>query len=501
VGELLKAVLKMGTGSLAGMTLGMAAMKVLAVVVGPGGVGLFSLLRQTYQTAVTVSVLNGQMAIVQGVASRDDGSRPAFLSTVLWIISGMGIGVSLVLLVFAPQLSGWVLDRNDPQAIQAVRWLAPTVLLGAGQAYLVGLMNGYRAVGSVALVQLSGFATLAVLALPAARLAKSGQILAFSWLLAASAAVAFLVATVFSFKHGHLAALWRTARLRFTSASAKVFVPMAGTFLITGFVGTAVPLCVRALASREFGLHGAGILDVAWTLSMAYIGLLLSSFSTYYLPVLSGMVDPGARARMILQVLRLALLLMLPLVTAMIVLKPLVARLLYSSEFLPALPIIRWMLIGDFFKVASWVFSFTMIASMDLRTFLWTEVACGAATLAGALVVLLRFQWLPGIGVNYMLLYIGYLIYTLFYVCRRHQFALDGRTILQWISGLMFVIVISIQTWDQTQVHPMGAVLWIGSAVGLSLVFLNRKERDAGKALLRRSRSSQAGTGPASQEG
>jgi O-antigen/teichoic acid export membrane protein len=491
----------MGSGSLIGMTLGMAAMKVLAVVLGPSGVGLFSLLRQTHQTAVTVSVLNGQMAIVQGVASREENARPAFLSTVLWIIAGMGVGVSLALLVFAPQVSSWVLDRSDAQAIQAVRWLAPTVLLGAGQAYLIGLMNGYRAVGSVALVQLSGFATLALLALPAARLAKSGQILAFSWLLAASAAVAALVAMVFSFKHGHLTALWKTSRLRFTRASAQAFLPMAGTFLLTGFVGTAVPLCVRALAGRGFGLHGAGILDVAWTLSMAYIGLLLSSFSTYYLPVLSGMSDPAARARMILQVLRLALLLMVPLVTAMIVLKPLIARLLYSSDFLPALPIIRWMLIGDFFKVASWVFSFTMIAGTDMRTFLWTEVVCGAATLAGAMVVLLHFQWLPGIGVNYMLLYIGYLIYTFHYVQRRHQFVPDGRTILQWISGLIFVIVISIQTWDQTQVHGTGAVLWIGSAIGLSLVFLTRKERDAVKALLRRSRSHQAGGDSMSQEG
>src|SRR5207249_957846 len=118
--------------------------------------------------------------------------------------------------------------------------------------------------------------------------------------------------------------------------------PMAGTFMVTGFVGSGVPLAIRALTGREFGLHGAGILDVAWTLSMAYIGLVLSSFSTYYLPTLSGTKDSAARAQLIHQVLRMALFLMLPLVTGIIVLKPLVARLLYSDEFLPALPIMRW---------------------------------------------------------------------------------------------------------------------------------------------------------------
>ena len=41
--------------------------------------------------------------------------------------------------------------------------------------------------------------------------------------------------------------------------------------------------------------------------------------------------------------------LIVPLVVTTIVLKPAVVRLLYSPAFLPALEIMRWMLIGDYF--------------------------------------------------------------------------------------------------------------------------------------------------------
>ncbi len=496
--ELLKAVMKTGTGSVLSMSLGMAAMKVLAVVLGPGGVGLFTLLRQTYQTAVTVSVLNGQMAVVQGVSSREESARPEFLATILWIMAGMGLAVSFLLVAFAPYLSRAVLGQSDPESVQMVRWLSLAVLLGVAQTYLTCLMNGYRAVGRVAVVQIASFGTLALLALPAARLAKSGGVAAFSWLLIASAAAAAGIALLLEWRSGRLAAIWGTARFRFSRPAARAYFPMAFTFLVTGCVGTLVPLGVRAIAAREFGLQAAGILDVAWTVSMAYISLLLSSFSTYYLPTLSGMTDSAGRCEIILRVLRLALHLMLPLVTAVIVLKPLIARLLYSSEFLPALPIMRWMLIGDYFKVASWIFSFTIIASADMRTFLWTEILCGSVSLAGAVLAILKFRWLPGIGVTYMLLYLGYLLYTFSYVRRRHQFSPGSGIIFQWLAGLILVVAASIQTWNQTQVHWIGAALWIGAASALSLAFLDRKGYDTATAWLGRWRSPRAKGGPAS---
>lgn len=69
--EILKVFLKSGSGSAANVLLNVAALKILARMLGPSGIGLFSLLRQILQTALTAGTLSGQTALVQGASSQN----------------------------------------------------------------------------------------------------------------------------------------------------------------------------------------------------------------------------------------------------------------------------------------------------------------------------------------------------------------------------------------------------------------------------------------------
>jgi PST family polysaccharide transporter len=210
---------------------------------------------------------------------------------------------------------------------------------------------------------------------------------------------------------------------------------------------------------------------------MAYVTLILTSFSTYYLPTLSQTHDPKVRQMLVYRVLRLSIFLMVPLVVMVITLKPLVVKFLYTAEFLPSLKIMRWMLIGDYFKVISWVFSFTMVAYADMRTYLWTEILWGGLMLGGAVISVLAFNSLQGIGLSFIVLYITYLGYTLYYVYSRHHLKLDRTTVVQWLIGLALVLSASAQTWNASQVNWVTAGLWLGVTLFYTWVILNNNER------------------------
>lgn len=475
--ELLRAVFKTGSGSAASLALGMLAMKIIAVVLGPAGVGLFSLLRQTQQTALTVAVLNGQMALVQGTASRGGQARVEYLATVLGILALTGSVVSLGVLAFAPRLANWLIGQTDAATVSTVRWLALSIFLSMVAAYLTSLLNGYRAIGRAALVQTAHFGLMAGLAYPAARLVKVGYLMAFGGLLAASALASLAMGGWFAYRSKWLAFLFDKPQHYFSRASARHFLRLAGTMLITGFVGTAVPLAVRALTTRRFGLHGAGIFDVSWTLSMAYVTLILASFSSYYLPTLSQTHDPQARQVLVYRVLRLSMCLMVPLVVMVITFKALVVKCLYTAAFLPSLKIMRWMLIGDYFKVISWVFAIPMVAYADMRTYLWTEVLWGGLMLGGAAISVLGFHSLEGVGISFIGVYITYLGYTLFYVYRRHHLQLERRTVVQWLIGLAVVVSASAQTWNASQVNWVTAGFWLAVTLLFTGVVLNGDDR------------------------
>jgi len=477
VKNLLKAAFKTGSGTVGTLFFGIISTKIMAVVLGPAGVGLLSLLKQVRQVALTFITVNGNAALVQGIASRKTDERDVYISTVFWIILLISVLGSVGMVMLAPEIARKVLGRGDTGAIILIRWLVLPVFLGAVLLFLNGLLNGYRAIGRLALVGVAGALVSALLAYPVAAQVKGGYLLAFIWMMTASIVAAIIVAIYFLWNGGWLRSLLLAVMRGVQSKDAGHFFSIAGTMLITGLAVTGTLLAVRSMIVHEQGLAGAGIFDVAWTLSMMYVGLVTQSFGTYYLPTLSGITDPEERILLMRRLFRLATLFMVPMVVAVIVLKPLVVHLLYSSEFLPSLEIIRWMLIGDYLKITSWVLAFPILAYADMRTFLWSELAWNALFLIGAYLAVVQWGYIEGVGIMFLLLYASYLIFLMIYCRIRHHFTLTRAMIRHWVGGLVLVVAASLYSWNSKDIAWPAGIAWIIVASLLSWLALSRDER------------------------
>jgi O-antigen/teichoic acid export membrane protein len=210
---------------------------------------------------------------------------------------------------------------------------------------------------------------------------------------------------------------------------------------------------------------------------MMYVTLVLSSFGTYYIPTLSQTANPEARIQLIRQLLRLSIILMTPAVASVTVLKPLVINTLYSSEFVDSLNVMRWMLVGDYFKVTSWILAAPILAFADMKTFLRVELAWNTGFLFLCALAVLGLNWLPGVGVAFLLLYIGNFLYALFYTCRRHHFTFQQGPCVQWLVGLMIVAGASASTWNDRQMQWPIALMWITISGLFSLLSFRSNER------------------------
>jgi len=132
------------------------------------------------------------------------------------------------------------------------------------------------------------------------------------------------------------------------------------------------------------------------------------------------------------------------------------------------------------------VFSFTMIAYVDMKTFLWTEVLWGAMSLSGGALSLYVFRSLEGIGAVFAILYVLYFAYTAYYVRSRHGFSLTDVVGVRSLAGLGTIIAATLQTWSATSVNWPFAILWVGIAGLASSLFLTPSERVYFSAFLRR---------------
>jgi len=474
--EILKAFFKTGSGQVGNMLFGAIAMKIMAVILGPSGIGLYSLLRQVLAFTSRVGDA-GNSAVVQGLASRKGRGRDAYLVTSFWVFVLGALVLIVVLLISAPWLALWVIGRDDTQTIKLVRWLALPIALTIASVYLQGVLNSFRAIGLLALLQILGAAAMALLAYPVSRLVEMGYPIAFICVMSASPAVGVVLGLWSALRAGWLTPLLHGLRAGFHTEALRHFLSLAGTLLTTGSVATVVGLATQALIVNQEGLASAGIFAVALTLTGTYVMVYVVPFSTYYLPTLSQAEDPLERAMLTQRVLRLTTLVMVPLVMSVIALKPLVVELLYSKEFTPSLEIIRWMLISDYFRIFVFVFDVQLMAYANIRVLLWASTLWSVGSLLFAAVSLFGFSSLQGIGIGFLLLYIIRLAYYLYYTRSRYQLPLARTVVVPWLVGLALVLGVSWYTWSDTQVNWFTAPLWVGAAVGFSWLSINRNER------------------------
>lgn len=466
--ELLKAALKTASGSMGSMLLGIIAMKIMAIVLGPSGVGLYSLLRQARDVLGRVGSLGGQMAVVQGLATRKGQMRDEYLVTTFWIFVLGALVIVAVLVSLAPWIAFLVFGNDDAESIKLVRWLALPSVLGVCLAYINGVLNGFRAIGRLALLQILGSSTTAVLAYPVSRLVETGYAIAFIGLMSVSQAVALAWGVRFAMREGWFTPLLQNLYVTLHLDALRHFFSIAGATFGAGLATTGTVLAIRALIVHHNGLAGAGLFDAAWTLSVTYVMLVLTSFGTYYLPTLSQAMNLEDRLLLIRQVMRLSTILIVPLITGVVVLKPLVIRVLYSDEFTPSLEIIRWMLIGDYFKVAAWVVTMPVLAYANMWVFLWAELLWSIGYLSFAALAIFVFDSMEGVGLAFLLIYIIYFGFYLCYVWMRYRLSFTKRMMLVWSLGLTLIVLASWHMWANTQVDWGAASVWLFAAVCFS---------------------------------
>jgi len=112
-----------------------------------------------------------------------------------------------------------------------------------------------------------------------------------------------------------------------------------------------------------------------------------------------------------------------------------------SSSFTPAIEILRWQVLGDVMKVASWPLGFLILAAGDGKTYLLTETSAwlvAAGLIAGFAPVL----GLPITGIAYLAMYAFYL--PIVYWLARRRIGFRWSRSVQLLFAATFVLCVCV---------------------------------------------------------
>lgn len=368
--RLIKSMMVIGSAQAANILIAILRMKVLALLLGPSGVGLLSIYNNLQGMVATAAGLGmgssgvRQIASVKGKEQALSRVRRVLLAAHLVQGSLAMLGVWLCRAPIAAWLFG---DSAYATEVGLIGLAILLTLMGTAQT---ALLQGMRRIGDLGRVT--------VLSALAGTIAG----LAAVWLYGQAGLVWFVViqplATI-------LIALRYTRRLPLPTAPRptardtwEVWKPMAklgATFMLGGLVTTATLLVVRNRITQDLGLEAAGHFAAAWGITMTYVGFLLGAMAADYYPRLTEVIhDRAAAIRLMNDQAQLGLAIGGPVLLLLVGLAPWIITLLYSAEFAPAAGLLQWQTIGNVFKLASWALGFAFVAAARGKTFLLVQI-------------------------------------------------------------------------------------------------------------------------------
>ena len=378
--------------------------KLVAMWIGPVGIGLFGLLNNALEMISTGTNLGIRSSSVRDISQAHDSTTPGLVAKMVAVVRKwslwLGLFGALVTLMLAPLLSE--LTFGDQSHLWGFVALSVAVLLGAITNGEYAVLQGSARLKRLASVTLWGTLTGLAVSIPLFYLLRERSILP-SILAYAMALAAF--AWIFRNKEYAKPQLSR----RETFDMGKGFVKL-GIFMTLGnFASILASYAFNAWLNMNAGTEAVGFYQAGYTLINKYTGLILTALGMEYYPRLSKVANSRLRLRaFVSQEINVAIAVMAPVVALFILLRELVVWILYTPEFNVILTFVSWGMIGTVLRTLSWCLAFTILAKGDGKTYLWTEVASAVINLV-LNIVFYRWWGLTGLGIAFL---VSYLLYT-----------------------------------------------------------------------------------------
>jgi PST family polysaccharide transporter len=356
-----------GSSSLGNLAVGMLRVKLCAVLLGPSGIALVGVLGTLAQGSTIVFGLGLRGGGVRELAAspnrtyRDDVRRALTLAHV-----GLGILAATLLWAFRTEVA--ILLFGDTEHASLVAWSGVGVLLTLVGTANTAVLQGLRHIRSLALG--STLSTLLGSSLAVAAVYAMGMDGIWLFVLGVPAMSALVSAAIL-----HITAPLPTVRHSMARMPAILHhvLPLGLVFMVATVLPILAKLWGVSAVYRQVGTIDAGLVQVTWTISMQYIGLVMASLASDYYPRLSA-APQSALTRMVNDQARVSLLIGVPLVIALIALADVVVPLMYSRSFTGSVPLVQWNLIGDLFRIISWPLGFLLLSKRSAATFLGTQL-------------------------------------------------------------------------------------------------------------------------------
>jgi polysaccharide transporter, PST family len=391
---------------------GLAVTKIIASQTGPAGLALIGQMNNFVTILLQYTNIGMGNGVVKYVAEYTSRNQPVetskLIDTAISITLALSLGVAVIIYCFKDFFATFIFGNQSFSWI--VKWIALFLPLMAAGYLMLFVINGYKRIKDYAII-VSVNAVIGVV---------------FSWFLTISFGIEgalfltitsqtflfFLTAKFFIRKN-----CFTLKRFIIDRKSLNNLIRFALMGLVSGSLTPLVQMILRSYIANNSSFETAGLWQALCKLSEAYLSIIITPLSVYYLPRLSEIDNYTDMKAELMSCLQFLVPLTAFLALAVYTLRSTIITKLFSVEFSPIIPLLSFQLTGDVVKVTSWIFGMIMWAKSMTFLLIFSEIFFSITFTALSIISFEHFG-LVGTTYAYLLNYLIYLIFLVLYFTR-----------------------------------------------------------------------------------
>ncbi|MFA6769903.1 MAG: oligosaccharide flippase family protein [Bacteroidales bacterium] len=381
--------------------------KIIALLLGPSGVGLNSLFMSPITMISNITSLGLNFSAVRDIAKANESGDINKLSIIIkifkrWILATAVIGL-LSVVVFSRILSNYTF-KNPDYTISFVL-LSFVVFFGALTSGNASILQGTRNLKSYAMHSLAGSFVALIVSAPLYYFYGTNGIVP-----------ALIISSIITFFYSVYYVLKvKTANVNIsineTYKGGKEMLQLGLTMMLATSIGSAVHYFINTFISSHGSIADLGFYQAGMSIISQSVGLVFSAMAIDYYPRLAAISEDNNKVRkMANQQGEITMLITAPVLASVIIFTPLVINILLSSDFLIIINFIRVLSLGMIFKAASYSIGAISFAKGDKKVFFFLEGIYMNASILLFSILGYKINGLMGLAIGYLLMHLIYFV-------------------------------------------------------------------------------------------
>ena len=344
--------------------------KIIALKLGAEGMALFGQILNF----VTIILMFSGGAIGQGLIkyiAEYNNNRKAeiekLLSTSLKIILYSCIFISVILLLFSSEISLKVFQTI--QYVNVIKLIGVSVFFFGLNNFLQSLINGHKLFKEFNLINI--IANLL-------NLVASLILIYIYGILGVLVSVVvnqilILIVTIFFLKKKEFINL-NLLKIKFDKHIFKGLMGFYTLSLVSSILSPVIYILIRMFIMKSISIEASGLFEFALRISNAGLLFFSLSISTYYIPRIAELTNREEINREVYNTYKITLPIVFLILLLVYLFKEMVIQILASEEFLKVIPLLKYQLTGDFFKICAQIISFVFLARNNIKVAIIMEI-------------------------------------------------------------------------------------------------------------------------------